>query len=169
MAVVRAGAGSFRARTWGRARAGQVPPAPASLRATHPTHEITGQVPRVPELVTRETEALPATQRTVCFPLAHTSHQLSQPPQRQSAPGILGDRGLWPGVGHGSPPGGVAQAGGTHAHRGVLPWGLRDEPCLGGLRVLLWLKLPHPAPSWQTWTEWLPLSKVWPKLREKGL
>ena len=37
------------------------------------------------------------------------------------------------------------------------------------LRVLLWLKLPHPAPRQQTSTQRLQLSKVWAKLHEKGV
>ena len=58
----------------------------ASLGATRPTLEISGQVPRVPGLVTRETEALPATQRTTHFPVGHTSQQ-SPTPSEVECPG----------------------------------------------------------------------------------
>ena len=37
------------------------------------------------------------------------------------------------------------------------------------LGILLWLQPPQPAPWWHTWTERLPLSKIWPKLLAKGL
>ena len=66
---------------WPRRRR-QAPPPQASLGATCPTLEISGQVHRVPRLVSRELEALPATQRTPSFPVDHTSHQVFPPNAR---------------------------------------------------------------------------------------
>ena len=78
MAFVRASAGWFQAKTRGpEVHAG--PPTQASLGATCPTLEISGQVHRVPGLVSRELEALPATQRTAPCLVDHTSQQVSHP------------------------------------------------------------------------------------------
>ena len=64
----------------GGAAQAQAGPTPrASLRATCPPLEISGQVHRVPGLVSELTEALPATQRTARFPVDHTSQQFSHP------------------------------------------------------------------------------------------
>ena len=73
MAVVRGAAGGFQAERRGRAGAGQAPPPEASLWATCPTLEISGQVPRVPGGVSVELHAGPATQRTGRFPVAQAS------------------------------------------------------------------------------------------------
>ena len=71
----------------GGAAQAQAGPTPrASLRATCPPLEISGQVHRVPGLVSELTEALPATQRTARFPVDHTSQQLSHP-RRGRVPG----------------------------------------------------------------------------------
>ena len=70
----------------GAAQAQAGPPPQASLRATCPALEISGQVHRVPGLVSELTEALPATQRTVRFPVDHTSQQPSHP-RRGRVPG----------------------------------------------------------------------------------
>ena len=86
MAFVRAAAGWFSGQEAGPRRRRQAPPPQASLRATCPPLEISGQVHRVPGLVSELTEALPAIQRTVRFPVDHTSQQLSHP-RRGRAPG----------------------------------------------------------------------------------
>ena len=52
----------------------------------YPTLEISGQVPSNPGLLTQETEALPATQRTSHFPLA-TLHSSSPAPAEAECPG----------------------------------------------------------------------------------
>ena len=70
----------------GPRRRKQAPPPQASLRATCPALEISGQVHTVPGLVSELTEALPATQRTVRFPVDHTCQQLSHP-RRGRVPG----------------------------------------------------------------------------------
>ena len=86
MAFVRAAAGWFSGREAGPRRRKQAPPPQASLRATCPALEISGQVHRVPGLVSELTDALPATQRTVRFPVDHTSQQPSHP-RRGRVPG----------------------------------------------------------------------------------
>ena len=64
----------------GGAAQAQAGPTPrASLRATCPPLEISGQVHRVPGLVSELTEALPATQRTARFPVDHTGQPVSHP------------------------------------------------------------------------------------------
>ena len=57
----------------------QSPPPQAPLRARGPTLETSGQVHRIPGVVSGETEAFPATQRTPRFPVDHTSQHLCHP------------------------------------------------------------------------------------------
>ena len=57
----------------------QAPPTQAPLRARGPTLENSGQVHRIPGVVSGETEAFPATQRTARFPVDHTSQHLCHP------------------------------------------------------------------------------------------
>ena len=57
----------------GAAQAQAGSPTASLPRTTCPAFEISGQVPRVPGLVSRETEALPATQRTTRFLVDYTS------------------------------------------------------------------------------------------------
>ena len=57
----------------------QAPPTRAPLRARGPTLDTSGQVHRIPGVVSGETEAFPATQRTARFPLDHTSQHLCHP------------------------------------------------------------------------------------------
>ena len=79
MAFVRTSATSFQAKTQGWAGSGQALPPEATLRSTCPTLEISGQVHRVPGVVSVELEALPATQRTARCPMDHTSQNVSHP------------------------------------------------------------------------------------------
>ena len=65
------------AKTRGPAGSGQAPPPEASLRATCPTLQVSGQHHRVPGVVSVEREALPATQGTAPFPVDHTSQLVS--------------------------------------------------------------------------------------------
>ena len=122
----------FRAKMPGPAGAGQAPPPKAYLGVTCPTLNISGQVHRVPGIVSVELEALPATQRTACFPVDHTSQQVSHP-RRGRVP--REDLGTW---GQGGVLATVlgqverAWAGGTHAHGRVLLRGVRPVPLLGG-------------------------------------
>ena len=111
----------------------QAPPPQAALGAMCTILEISGQFPRVPALVTRETEALPLTKRTVHFSEA-TLPAVLPPPQRQSVQGGTGDLGA--GVGPATVPRQVerTRVGGTHAHGTVLRGG------------------PRPAPAWEAKT-----------------
>ena len=79
MAFVRAAAGRFRAKTRDPAGRGQAAPPQASLGATGPTLDISGLLHRVPGVVSVELEALPATQRSVPFPVDHTCQRVSHP------------------------------------------------------------------------------------------
>ena len=79
MALFRAAAGRFRAETRDPAGSGQAAPAQASLGATGPTLDISGLLHRVPGVVSVELEALPATQRSVPFPVDHTCQPVSHP------------------------------------------------------------------------------------------
>ena len=168
MALFRAAAGWFRARTWGRACAGQVPPAQASLGATHPTHEISGQVPRVPGLVSGDLEALPATHGTARFPLHPTSQPFSLPP---------GAEYPWKTWGHGA----NTRAPPRFQERWSGP-GLARCPPLDGFspgvsglcpawadRIPSLAQTAPPCPEAENSTQRLQLPKVWAKLREKGL
>ena len=110
----------------GPAGAEQASPPKAYLRVTCPTLNISGQVHRVPGIVSVELEALPATQRTACFPVDHTSQQVSHP-RRGRVP--REDLGTWdPGRG----PATVqrARVEETHAQVWVLPVGLWPGPPL---------------------------------------
>ena len=79
MAFVRAAAGWFTGQEAGPRRRKYAPP-PASIPPGNvPPLEISGQVHRVPGLVSELTEALPAIPRTMCFPVDHTSRKLSHP------------------------------------------------------------------------------------------
>ena len=156
------------ARTRGQAGEEQAPPPQASLGAMCPTLEIPGQIHGVPGLVSGQLEALPAAQRTTTrFPEDHTSQQVSHP-SRGRVP--REDLGTW---GRGGGPQFHARWSGpgradARPRTGSIMDGQACAPP-GRLRVLLWLKFPHPAPRRQTWTEWLQLSKVWAKRRKKGL
>ena len=79
MAFVRAAAGPFRAKTPDPAGRGQAAPPGASLGATGPTLDISGLLHRVPGVLSVELEALPATQRSVPFPVDHTCQRVSHP------------------------------------------------------------------------------------------
>ena len=120
----------------------QAPPPHASLPATGPTLETSGQVHRIPGVVSGETEAFPATQRTARFPVDHTIQQLCHPPHRPSAQGRPADVGPGRGACQGSTPGGAGLGGQDHRPRTrssvvsqawAQPW---------RLRVLVWLKQP---------------------------
>ena len=73
-------------------------------------------------------------------------------PQRQSARGSPGDLGPGPGASQGSGPGGAGLGGRDPRPR--TGSAVASQACaqLRPLRVLLWLKLPHTAPTRQTWT-----------------
>ena len=131
-AFVRAAAGWFPPKTQGRAGAGQAPPTTSLPRGNVTTLEISGQVHRVPGLVSGELEALQATPRTARSHVDHTSQQVSHP-RRGRAP--TEDLGTW------GPSGGPdtvrrqlqqARVGGTLTHGRVNPRGLRPAPHLGG-------------------------------------
>ena len=79
MALVRAAAGGFRAKTPDPAGSGQAAPPEASLGATGPTLDISGLLHRVLVVMSVELEALPATQRSVPFPVDHTCQPVSHP------------------------------------------------------------------------------------------
>ena len=57
----------------------QAPPTTSAPRARGPTRETSGRVHRIPGVVSGETEAFPATQRTARFPVDHTSQHLCHP------------------------------------------------------------------------------------------
>ena len=131
MAFVRAMAGRFPALTPGLAGPGQAAPQEASLGATSPTLDISGQVHRVPRVVSMELEALPQPRGPRVFPWL-TLPTPSPTPQRKTAReelGTWGQDGVLATV-----PRQVewARAGGTQAHGCVLLWGLRPVPRLGG-------------------------------------
>ena len=69
----------FRAKTRHPAGRGQAAPPEASLGATGPTLDISGLHHRVPGVLSVELEALPATQRSVPFPVDHTCQRVSHP------------------------------------------------------------------------------------------
>ena len=103
MAFVRAAAGWFRARRRGRAGASR-PPHPTSIppsgqRAPPPPLEISGQVHRVPGLLSELREALPATHRTKRFPPWTTRPSSSPTPAEAECPGRTRDVGPGRGAG----------------------------------------------------------------------
>ena len=110
----------------------QAPPPQASLRATGPTLETSGQVHRIPGVVSGETEAFPATQRTARFPVDHTSQHLCHPCRGRVPREDLRTWGL--GGGPAKVPRQVerAWAGRTIALGPVLLWCLRPGPSPGG-------------------------------------
>ena len=134
----------------------QGPPPHASLRATGPTRETSGQVHRIPGVVSGETEAFPATQRTARFPVDHTIQQLCHP-RTGRVPGE--DLRTW---GLGGGPAKVPRqvervwAGRTIALGPVLLWCLRPGPSLAA-KSLAFAQTAHPAPRWQSWPGRLPL------------
>ena len=110
----------------------QAPPPQASLRATGPTLETSGQVHRIPGVVSGETEAFPATQRTARFPVDHTIQQLCHPRTGRVPREDLRTWGL--GGGPAKVPRQVERvwAGRTIALGPVLLWCLRPGPSPGG-------------------------------------
>ena len=123
----------------GRSRAGH--PTTASLGATYTTLKMSGQVHRVPGLVSGETEALPATQRTTRSPVGRTSQQLSHPrrgrvPRETWGPGTGAGASNHPSPG-GEGPGGRDPPPRKGSLRGTQAW---DPP--GRLRVLLYSNCP---------------------------
>ena len=143
----------------GSRRRTQSPPLQASLGAICPTLELSGQVPRVPGVLSGETEALPAIQRTALFPFDHTSQQLSHPRRGRMPREDLGTGGC----GRGSPWFPARSRGplrvGPKLTEGFFLGDSGLSPAWEGVRVLLWLKLSHPAPRLQICTQRLPLSK----------
>ena len=79
-----------------------------------------------------ELDIRPATQRTVRFPVDHTSQQISNPRRGRVAREELGTWGRDGGLAMVLHRVERAQAGWTNAHRLVLLWGVRPAPCLGG-------------------------------------
>ena len=77
-------------------------------------------------------EALPATQRTLRFPVDHTSQQVSHTRRRRVPREDLGTWGRGGGLATVPRPVEWAWVGGTDAQGRVLPWGLRPVPRLGG-------------------------------------
>ena len=73
-------------------------------------------------------------------------------PQRQSARGSPGDLGPGPGASQGSGPGGAGLGGRDPGPRTGSAVGSQACAQLRPLRVLLWLKMPHTAPTRHTWT-----------------
>ena len=168
MASVQVAAGWFRAKTWGGQAQGRPPPPQASLGQRAPPlryqARFTGSLgsgggnwksslpPRGPSVF-------------LWTPL----HSRSPTDAEAECPGKTW--GLGAGVGgrpsshaRWSKPGGAGPTPMDGFSRG-------DTFCAPPvrLRVLLSLKLPHPAARWQTWTQHLQLAKVWAKLCEKGL
>ena len=139
MASVRAKVSSFWARMQGWAGAPQAFPTEASPERTlpslgqpSPTPESSGQDHRVPVTVSMELDTFPAVQRTMRFPGDHTSQQVSHPRKGRvprEEPGTWGPEGVLATV-----PRQVerVRAGRTHAHRRVLPWGVRPALCMSG-------------------------------------
>ena len=138
----------------GGAAQAQAGPTPrASLRATCPPLEISGQVHRVPGLVSELTEALPATHRTPRFPPWTTRPSSSPTPAEAECPGRTRDVGPGRGAGHGSAPGGAGPGGRIPGQRTGSPVGSRACAPAGRPRALLRLQRPHPATRRQTWTQ----------------
>ena len=110
----------------------QAPPTQAPLRARGPTLETSGQVHRIPGVVSRETQAFPATQRTARFPVDHTIQQLCHPRTGRVPREDLRTWGL--GGGPAKVPRQVERvwAGRTIALGPVLLWCLRPGPSPGG-------------------------------------
>ena len=110
----------------------QAPPPKASLRATGPTLETSGQVHRIPGVVSGETEAFPATQRTARFPVDPTIQQLCHTRTGRVPREDLRTWGL--GGGPAKVPRQVERvwAGRTIALGPVLLWCLRPGPSPGG-------------------------------------
>ena len=79
MAFVRAKASSLGAKMWDPAVTGPALPPEASLGAMCPTLEISGQVHRVPGVMSVELDIFPAVRRTPHFPGDPPSEQVSQP------------------------------------------------------------------------------------------
>ena len=124
----------------GPRRRKQAPPQehPSGQRAPPPL-EISGQVHRVPGLLSELREALPATHRTKRFPPWTTRPSSSPTPAEAECQGRTRDLGPGRGAGHGSAPGGAGpggraggRAGGTLVHGPVLLWGVWPVPRLGG-------------------------------------
>ena len=77
----------------------------------------------------------------------------SPTPAEAECQGRTRDLGPRRGAGHGSAPGGAGPSGRDPRPRTGSPPETQACAPPGLLRVLLWLKLPHPAPRWQTWTQ----------------
>ena len=147
MAFVRAAAGWFRAKTRGGAGPGQAPPhKPPWAQCAPPLRyqaRFTGSLGSCPG---NWKPSLPP--RGPCL-FSWTTLPSRSPTllQRQSAQGRPGDLGLGRGAGHGSTLGG-AGLGGCDAQLWTgSPVGTQACAPPVRLRVLLWLKLPHPAPK----------------------
>ena len=145
----------------------QAPPPQASLGATFPplSNQAGSQVPWASD-PGNGSPSCP--QRTSHFPLA-TLPSSSPAPASAECPGRTWGPGARAGPSQGYAPGEEGQGG-----RSPRPWKGspgRTQACAppGPLRVLLWLKLPNPAPRCQTWSHLPPLSNICPKLLEKGL
>ena len=93
----------------------------------------------------------------------------SPTPAEAEGPGKTFGPGPWRRAGHGSEPGGTGPGLGDAHPRMRSPVGTHACAPPGQLRVLFRLKLPHPTPRRQSWTQLLQISKVWAKLCEKGL
>ena len=139
----------------GAAQAQAGPTSSPSLRATShpPPVEISGQVHRVPGLVSELREALPATHRTKRFPPWTTRPSSSPTPAEAECPGRTRDVGPGRGAGHGSAPGGAGPGGRIPGQRTGSPVGSRACAPAGRPRALLRLQRPHPATRRQTWTQ----------------
>ena len=153
MAFVRAAAGWFSGQEAGPRRRKQAPPPQASLRATCPALEISGQVHRVPGLLSELREALPATHRTKRFPPWTTRPSSSPTLAEAECPGRTRDVGPGRGAGHGSAPGGAGPGGRIPGQRTGSPVGSLACAPAGRPRALLRLQRPHPATRRQTWTQ----------------
>ena len=141
----------------GAAQAQAGPPTPrASLPGNGPPPpplEISGQVHRVPGLLSELREALPATHRTKRFPPWTTRPSSSPTLAEAECPGRTRDVGPGRGAGHGSAPGGAGPGGRIPGQRTGSPFGSLACAPAGRPRALLRLQRPHPATRRQTWTQ----------------
>ena len=167
MAFVRAGAGQFRAQTRTPACAhGPLHHKPPSGQHAPPLSNLA----RFPgSLGTRPGKRKPfLAPEDLTFSPGHTSQQFCAPASSE-CPGRTWGPGARAGPSHGHGPGEEGQGGRSPRPWKGSPGGTQACAPPGPLRVLLWLKLPHPAPRCQTWTHLPPLSNICPKLLEKGL
>ena len=94
MAFVGATATSFQDKMRNPTGPGQALPPEASLGARCPTLEISCQVHRVSGTLSEELHAVSPTHSTMCFPVDHTSEQISHPRKGRVSREELGTWGL---------------------------------------------------------------------------